>query len=136
MKKGARNNTQLTINQFQTVLDTDISFEGKIDLEEDVLIAGRVDGEIKGSGSLHLLEDAKISKYIETETCTVYGATVNGTIKVRDRLKIYNGSDVRGKIDARVIDIEAGGRVNGTIHMSETREQTTSPTSDEAPKRS
>lgn len=112
-----KKNKPVVFEQFQTLLNRDVQFKGTIQIEEDMLIAGTVDGDIRGKKSLHLLSSAQVRNRIEVENCTIYGATVDGTVKLYDRLKMYSGSTLNGSIEAEVLDVEAGARINGTIKM-------------------
>lgn len=112
------NNNQLAFKQFQTILCQDVQFKGVIQSEDDILIAGKIDGEINSEKSLHLLNSAQVGNTINAENCTLHGAAVSGEIKLRNQLKMCSGSNMSGTIKARVLDIEAGALINGEVKMS------------------
>lgn len=107
----------MIFEQFHTFLAKDVRLEGGVQSGEDVLIGGVLEGRVRCKKSVHLLESAKVSNLLEAESCTLYGATVSGTIKIHDRLKIYRNSNITGTITAKVLDVEAGAVVNATIKM-------------------
>lgn len=112
------NNNQLAFKQFQTILCQDVQFKGVIQSEDDILIAGKIDGEINSEKSLHLLNSAQVGNTINAENCTLHGAAVSGEIKLRNQLKMCSGSNMSGTIETLVLDIEAGALINGEVKMS------------------
>lgn len=122
------NRKQIVFENFQTLLNKDVQFKGTVSSDNDILIAGTVDGEVRSKKTLHLLNSAQISDKIDVEHCILYGATVNGALKINDRLKVYTGSGINGTIETQALDVETGAHINGTISMSKKDDRSTSTT--------
>lgn len=69
---------------------------------EDVLEVG-MDGSIQGE--------------VDVARAIVSGK-VDGAMRVREHLLVETSGVIEGKLDAAVVEIRAGGRVVGTVHIT------------------
>ena len=107
----------VVFEKFRTMFNRDVQFTGDLHSGEDVLIAGEIMGKVTCVRALHLLDGAMIGNHTSAQDCTLYGATVSGQLRIGDRLKVYNGSTINGKIHTKVLDIEGGALINATVEM-------------------
>ena len=113
------------------ILSSDVEIKGSIKFQKELLIDGKVEGEINSDGVLTIGENADIQGEIKTKSITVYGkvrgnmhcagtATVNYVGKIPGRLTaehvlVERKSDVQFFRQVRVKSIEIRGRMSGEI---------------------
>src|SRR5215208_3972716 len=66
------------------ILSSDVEIKGTIKFQKELLIDGRVEGDINSDGVLTVGENAEIHGEIKTKSITVYGK-VHGNIMVGER---------------------------------------------------
>lgn len=81
------------------------------------VIAGRVDGSVR-SVRVEIAPAGKVLGGVEADEVQVRGR-VQGGIVARKRLVLKETAVVEGDVRARVLGLEEGGQVNGTILMGE-----------------
>lgn len=81
------------------------------------VIAGRVDGSVR-SVRVEITPAGKVLGGVEADEVHVRGR-VQGGIVARKRLVLKETAVVEGDVRARVLGLEEGGQVNGTILMGE-----------------
>ncbi len=91
----------------RNVLSNDVEIKGNIKFENDLLVDGKIDGEINSNGTLTIGEQARIKAEIKTRSVVVYGK-VHGNITVTDRVELKSSAEVIGDIKGAVLSIEAG----------------------------
>lgn len=90
------------------------------------IIAGRVDGSVR-SLRVEIAPAGKVLGGVEADEVQVRGR-VQGGVVARKRLVLKETAVVEGDVRARVLGLEEGGQVNGTILMGE-KAATGGPTS-------
>lgn len=91
----------------RNVLSNDVEIKGTVKFASDLVVDGRIEGEIQSQGSLTVGENATIKAEIKTKSVVVYGK-VHGNIICSDRIEIKGNAEVVGDITAAVLTIEAG----------------------------
>lgn len=81
------------------------------------VIAGRVDGSVR-SLRVEIAPAGKVLGGVEADEVQVRGR-VQGGVVARKRLVLKETAVVEGDVRARVLGLEEGGQVNGTILMGE-----------------
>lgn len=81
------------------------------------VIAGRVDGSVR-SVRVEIAPTGKVLGGVEADEVQVRGR-VQGGVVARKRLVLKETAVVEGDVRARVLGLEEGGQVNGTILMGE-----------------
>src|SRR5438093_13268044 len=66
------------------ILSSDVEIKGSIKFQKELLIDGKVEGDINSDGVLTVGENAEIRGEIKTKSITVYGK-VHGNITVAER---------------------------------------------------
>ena len=95
-----------------SVISSDTVIKGKIDFKGELLIEGKVSGDILGD-NLTLGPSAKVDAKIIVKAITVQG-TFTGFIR-SDTVKLDSGSTVKGDIEHSEISIETGANFNGKV---------------------
>ncbi len=68
----------------KNILASDIEIKGNIKFQGELLIDGKIEGEITSPGMLTVGENADVRGEIKTKSCTVFGK-VHGNITVDER---------------------------------------------------
>lgn len=100
---GARPSPAATRN----VLSTDVEIKGTVKFTNDLVVDGKIEGEIQSDGNLTVGENARLKAEIKTATVVVYGK-VHGNINATDRVELKSSAEVVGDIKAKTLSIEAG----------------------------
>ena len=112
-----------------SVISADTIIKGKIDFKGELLIEGKVSGDISGD-SLTLGSSAKVDGKIIVKSITIQG-NFTGIIYA-ETVRLDVGSVVKGDIEHNVISIEIGANFNGKVVRlaKQTKKGTEEPESD------
>lgn len=91
----------------RNVLSTDVEIKGTVKFTNDLVVDGKIEGEINSDGNLTVGENARLKAEIKTATVVVYGK-VHGNITATDRVELKSSAEVVGDIKAKTLSIEAG----------------------------
>jgi cytoskeletal protein CcmA (bactofilin family) len=91
----------------RNVLSSDVEIKGSVKFTNDLVVDGKIEGEISSDGNLTIGENARIKAEIKTATVVVYGK-VHGNLTVTDRVELKSSAEVIGDIKAKTLSIEAG----------------------------
>ena len=111
------------------ILSSDVEIKGSIKFQKELLIDGRVEGEINSEGVLTIGENADIRGEIKTKSIVVFGK-VQGNITVNERCELKSKCTLQGDLKAARLVIEEGatfiGKSEVTSGMSVTPAKNTS----------
>src|SRR5215470_16888602 len=115
----------LTINDHQKsmehggkdILSSDVEIKGSIKFQKELLIDGKVEGEINSEGVLTIGENANIRGEIKAKSVTVYGK-VQGNITVAERCELKSKSMLQGDLKAARLTIEDGATFIGKSEVT------------------
>lgn len=96
-----------TAGATRNVLSTDVEIKGTVKFTNDLVVDGKIEGEIQSDGNLTVGENARIKAEIKTATVIVYGK-VHGNLTATDRIELKASAEVVGDIKAKTLSIEAG----------------------------
>src|SRR2546427_9500964 len=99
------------------ILSSDVEIKGSIKFQKDLLIDGKVEGEINSDGVLTIGENADIHGEIKTKSITVYGK-VQGNITVGERCELKSRCTLQGDLKAARLVIEEGATFIGKSEVS------------------
>lgn len=123
-KSGSPNNgNALSIIAAGTKIDGDVETDGVIRIE------GRVEGAIRAARQVLVGRQGSVLGDISTREAVI-GGKVEGTITATERLEVQSTSLIVGDIVTRAIAVIEGGRINGTVRISDAKEL---PHADPAP---
>ena len=91
----------------RNVLSSDVEIKGIVKFTNDLVVDGKIEGEVSSDGSLTVGENARIKAEIKTGTVIVYGK-VHGNLTASDRVELKSSAEVVGDIKAKTLSIEAG----------------------------
>lgn len=91
----------------RNILSTDVEVKGTIRFTGELVVDGKIEGEVASDGNLTIGENARIRAQIHTATVVVYGK-VQGNISATDRVDLKASAEVVGDIKAKILTIEAG----------------------------
>ena len=84
-----------------------MEIKGTVKFNHDLIVDGKIEGDIQSSGNLTIGENARIKAEIKTGTIVVYGK-VHGNMTATERVELKSSAEVVGDIKAKVLTIEAG----------------------------
>lgn len=101
-----------------TCIGQTIYVKGQLTAAEDILIAGRVEGEIQlNEHVLTVQPTAQLTAEVLAKSVIIAGA-IRGDIVAGDSIALQNTASVSGKIAAPRIAISDGADFNGRIETS------------------
>ncbi|MCX6784957.1 MAG: polymer-forming cytoskeletal protein [Candidatus Komeilibacteria bacterium] len=102
----------------ETIIGQSVKVEGDFVGEGDVVVEGIVIGNLKTKNNLRVGPQAKIEAKVEAENAQIAGE-VSGNITVSQFLEIKASAKITGDVNAGIIAIEKGAKINGRILMGE-----------------
>ena len=91
----------------RNVLSSDVDIKGIMKFQHDLIVDGKIEGEIHSTGNLTVGENARIKAEIKTGTVVVYGK-VHGNMTVSERVELKSSAEVIGDIKTQTLVIEGG----------------------------
>ena len=96
----------------KNILSNDVEIIGNLKFSHDLIIDGKIEGEVNSDGNLTVGENATVKGEIKTKSVTVFGK-VEGNITVSDRCELKSQSQLIGDIRAGTLSIEEGATFMG-----------------------
>jgi cytoskeletal protein CcmA (bactofilin family) len=104
-------------NSGKDILSSDVEIKGTIKFQKELLIDGKVEGEINSEGVLTIGENADIRGEIKTKSITVFGK-VQGNITVSERCELKSKCTLQGDLKAARLIIEEGATFVGKSEVT------------------
>ncbi len=89
---------------------------GRLTGDGDLVVEGRVEGEVTLEGHLHVAEGGVVAAPVSATDLTVEGS-VDGDVEVRGAVVLRATGMVRGSIRASRVSLEEGAKFTGRIEM-------------------
>jgi cytoskeletal protein CcmA (bactofilin family) len=105
-------------NAGKCILSGDVEIDGSVTFQKELLIDGKVQGQVTSNGVLTIGENAKIHGEIQTKSVTVHGK-VHGNITA-ERCELKSNCTLEGDLKAARLIIEDGATFIGTSQISPT----------------
>jgi len=99
-----------------TILGPTLEIEGEIEGDEDLVIQGRVQGNIKSRKALTVDGSGMVEATIVTHSMVVSGR-LNGNVEATDKVEIRREGTMVGDIKAPRVVIADGAKFKGNIEM-------------------
>src|SRR5919201_5109295 len=99
------------------ILSSDVEIKGTIKFQKELLIDGKVEGEINSEGVLTIGENADIRGEIKTKSITVFGK-VQGNSTVTERCELKSKCTLQGDLKAARLVIEEGATFIGKSEVT------------------
>jgi cytoskeletal protein CcmA (bactofilin family) len=101
----------------KNLLSADVEIKGSIKFQNELIIDGKVEGEITSAGVLTVGENAEIRGEIKTKSVTVLGK-VHGNITVEERCELKGRAVLQGDLKAARLAIEDGATFVGKSEVT------------------
>lgn len=108
---------ELEEEDFDTVLATDITFNGKISFAKPFMIKGNVSGSIEATSDLVIDTTAVVKADIEAERVLIKG-TVEGNVTAKSVIFVSAQGKVKGDLTAKQVVLEPGSNFSGKCTMT------------------
>lgn len=105
------------------------TFIGRMFLQGESRIGGKVEGAVLSDGHLTIEESAQMKGEVTGVSVHLNGA-VEGRVRVSDVLHVSSTGRVKGEIFAKRLIVDDGGRIEGQLSAFEGDEATKGTTSD------
>lgn len=100
------------MNTTKNILSSDVEIKGSLKFSNDLVIDGKIEGEISSDGALTVGENSVVKGEIKVKSVTVFGK-VEGNIQVSERCELKANSELMGDVKARTLAIEEGATFLG-----------------------
>jgi cytoskeletal protein CcmA (bactofilin family) len=101
----------------KNILSSDVEIKGSIKFQNELIIDGKIEGEIISSGVLTVGENAEVRGEIKTKSVTVLGK-VHGNITVDERCELKTRAQLIGDLKAARLMIEEGATFVGKSEVT------------------
>ncbi|HEY3898574.1 MAG TPA: polymer-forming cytoskeletal protein [Chthoniobacter sp.] len=101
----------------KNLLSADVEIKGSIKFQNELVVDGKVEGEITSAGVLTVGENAEIRGEIKTKSVTVLGK-VHGNITVEERCELKGRAVLQGDLKAARLVIEDGATFVGKSEVT------------------
>ena len=113
-------------NTNKNILSSDVEIKGSIKFQNELIIDGKIEGEIISNGILTVGENAEIRGEIKTKSVTVLGK-VHGNITVDERCELKTRAQLIGDLKAARLMIEEGATFVGKSEVTPNKIQMKQP---------
>lgn len=97
----------------KNVLSSDVEIKGSLKFSNDLIIDGKIDGEVISDGSLTVGENAVVKGEIKTKSVTIFGR-VEADVTVAERCQLKTNAVLEGDVAAGTLAIEEGSTFMGS----------------------
>lgn len=104
------------MNDKPSIIPAGVTFRGDVQGDADLLVFGRIDGEIRLSGALVVEESGSVRGEVRARSVTVRGVVVGDAYGV-ESVRVDDGARMVGDATAPRVLIVEGARFRGRIHM-------------------
>ena len=118
--------TASLMSSSKNILSNDVEIVGNLKFSHDLIIDGKIEGEVNSDGNLTVGENAKVKGEIKTKSVTVFGK-VEGNITVTDRCELKSNAELVGDIRAGTLSIEEGAAFMGASTVGAAAKASTPP---------
>ncbi len=111
----------------KNILSSDVEIKGSLKFSNDLIIDGKIEGEVSSDGSLTVGENALVVGEIRTRSVVLFGR-VQGNITVSERCELKSNAVLEGDVSAGTLAIEEGATFMGksTVGSKRTSSQSAS----------
>ena len=99
-----------------TILASEIEIKGDITISENIIIYGKVIGNICSNGNINTAEGSVITGNIKAKSISVSG-TINGNLDIEEKVILNASGNLNGDIKASIISVDEGASFEGMCNM-------------------
>lgn len=96
----------------KNIIGSDVEVKGSIRFSDDLIMNGRIDGEVISYGTFTVGESGLVKGDIKTKSLTIFGK-VEGDINVQESCSLRSDAVVEGDITAGYLSIDEGATFMG-----------------------
>ena len=100
----------------ESVINSDLTIEGKIIGSGHIRIAGRFKGDVQVDGNLTIDHGATVDGQVRAQTVIV-GGELKGNIENAKRVELLEGGVISGDVKAGSLTVAAGSRMRGQVEF-------------------
>tara|TARA_Y100000590_G_scaffold407873_3_gene498536 strand:+ start:2535 stop:2942 length:408 start_codon:yes stop_codon:yes gene_type:complete len=104
------------MSNISSILGPEVEIKGDVVVTGDLLIYGKVHGDITSKGSVNSAKGSLIKGNIAAQNATISG-TVEGDLVVESKVVLGKNSYLTGNLKAAIITIEEGAKFDGMCSM-------------------
>lgn len=104
--------TSSAMSTNKNILSSDVEIKGSLKFSNDLIIDGKIEGEVTSDGSLTVGENAFVQGEIRTKSVVLFGR-VQGNITVSERCELKSSAVLEGDVVAGTLAIEEGATFMG-----------------------
>ena len=108
-------------NSLGTILGPDIEFKGDINASGNIIIYGKIIGNIKCVGDVNTSKESFIKGNIQAQNIFISGQ-VQGNLNINNKIVLGSTGELTGDIQSSILSIEEGGNFDGMCNMLKTSE--------------
>jgi cytoskeletal protein CcmA (bactofilin family) len=94
-------------NPNKNVLNSDVEIKGNLKFSGELLLEGKLEGEVNAEGVLTLGEGGAVNGNINATTVIIRGK-VNGNVIAKDKVELKSKAELFGDVRAAKLSIEEG----------------------------
>jgi cytoskeletal protein CcmA (bactofilin family) len=99
-----------------TILAPEIEIKGDITISDNIIIYGKVNGNIHSNGNINTAEGSVITGDITAKSLSISG-TINGNLDIEEKVILNSSGCLNGNIKANIISIDEGASFEGMCNM-------------------
>lgn len=103
-------------DQDVTVVASDATLKGDIDVQGSVHVYGKVNGSITASDDVWIADGAEVDARVQADR-VVIGGELEGHISARSRFEALPTCELNGDVDAPTFMVHEGATLNGSLSM-------------------
>jgi cytoskeletal protein CcmA (bactofilin family) len=101
-----------------SIIAAGMKITGDVDTDGVVKVEGRVEGAIRAGRQVLVGRQGEVKGDINTREAVI-GGKVQGTINAAERVEVQGTSTIIGDINTKAIAVIEGGRINGSIRITD-----------------
>lgn len=104
------------------ILSEGVEAKGEIHVEDDIRIAGKLEGDLMTKGKTIITSSGIVDGNIRGAQADIAG-TVEGEVRISDKIIIRKSAVINGKVVTKNLLVEDGAQFDGTLRMSQDKEE-------------
>ena len=98
----------------ESVIDDSAVLTGKLFIDGDFTVEGKIEGEIEVSGRVRIAAGAVVLGPVKASEVEIYGV-LEGDVNASNAVRLAAGGRIRGDVAASHIRVEDGGVMQGKV---------------------
>ena len=110
-------------NSLGSIMSQDIEINVDINIAGDMIIYGKIYGNINSTGIINTAKGSVIDGHIKANKIFISG-DITGNLDIEDKVVIESSGTLNGNIKASIITIEEGANFDGMCNMLKSNKST------------